>query len=189
VTTNCLTAGADWVDVWANGVLVGSFTCGAGFGTVALAQGANDVIVEAGANAGNVILYRDRLNVNAATCAPQGTFASRPAQGGLAIDYSFSPTNACSTPPTYMWVQVFDQIAGQIAFVDTGRGAAELCSVTAAAPQWALPIGRYTLDGINEVTAGAAVLAADCLHRDADVAAAATTTLTPVLIDSSSACF
>ena len=27
VTVNCLTAGADWVDVFANGALVGSFNC------------------------------------------------------------------------------------------------------------------------------------------------------------------
>ena len=189
VTVNCLTAGADWVDVFANGALVGSFNCADLGGTVPVARGANDIIVEAGANAGNVILYRDHFTLNAASCTAQGTFASQPAEGWLAIDYTFSPNNFCSTPPTFMWVKVLDQIAGQVAFIDTGKTSAELCDVTAAAPKWNLPTGRYTLVGINEVDPTNLVLAADCTRRDADVAAAQTTTLSPVLIDSSSACF
>ena len=189
VTVNCLTAGADWVDVFANGALVGSFNCSSLGGTVPVARGANDIIVEAGANAGNVILYRDHFTLNAASCTAQGTFASQPAEGWLAIDYTFSPNNFCSTPPTFMWVKVLDQIAGQVAFIDTGKTSAELCDVTAAAPKWNLPTGRYTLVGINEVDPTNLVLAADCTRRDADVAAAQTTTLSPVLIDSSSACF
>jgi hypothetical protein len=67
--------------------------------------------------------------------------------------------------------------------------SAELCSTTSTAPRWNLPIGQYTLVGINEVAPGPTALAADCTPRDATVAAVATTTLQPVLVDSASFCF
>ena len=159
-----------------------------------------DAVVERGERAGAVgvvdgtgrILYRAQPSVASGSCGDLPV-AVTPAQGTLAVDYSFSPTNACFSPqPTYMWTEVQDDIAGQIAFVDTGTGPANLCSTTAAAPQYLLPAGSVTLVGMTEDSPAppAGVVAADCTHRPfVIVGGASVTTVSPVLIDSGAACF
>lgn len=192
VLTSCGAAGVTYVDVYANGTQVGSFDCAGPARPVSLARGANDVIVE-GVDAGGAVLFRELRTVDATTCGSQGTLAAQPAEGWLAVDYSFSPTNSCDlSQTTYMWIAVRDDLIpapqANVTY-DEGTTSAQVCSTTAAAPRYRLPVGNFTFLGINEVRAGAVHVAADCTDRPFDIGAAAVTTVSPVLVDSASACF
>jgi hypothetical protein len=187
---DCQTAGATWVDVFVNGGFVATFNCGDGAGTVPLFRGANDVIVEVGRNQSD-ILFRDFLTTNAASCGFQGTIASRPAQGWLAVDYSFAGGVDCAAGTSYMHLAVRDDVAfPDGGFSDTGFGSAQVCSLTAAAPRYPAAWGNYTFLGINEVAGNGAILAAGCADIAFSIAPAATTTVSPVLSTTSTvACF
>lgn len=192
VTASCSTAGVAFIDVYANGFRVGSFDCFGPPGTVALAQGTNALVVE-GVDAGGAIRYRELSTIDASTCGNQGTILTRPAQGLLVVDYSFFPVNACfATQPTFMWLAVQDDLAGQPAFADTGTTSFQLCSTTAAAPRYALPVGPFTLVGIEEVLptgGGVTTVGSDCTDRPFEITATLETTVQPVLVSSSARCF
>jgi hypothetical protein len=182
---DCQTATATWVDVFVNGAFAGTFDCGAGAGTVPVARGGNNMVVEAGRGQAD-ILFRDFFSVSAASCGPQGTFPSAPAQGWLAVDYSFVGGAACFAPTSYMSLAVQDDTAGQPSFSDS----TQLCALAPApAPKYAVALGNYTLIGINEWF-GSSIVAADCRDYPFSIAPAATTTVSPVLsTTSSTACF
>lgn len=162
--------------------------CGAlGASTADLPAGQHLLTVE-GIEAGGRIAYRAERTVNA-TCGDQQVRVT-PAEGTLAVDYGFAPTNACyANQPTFIWLQVFDQIANQVAFQETGTGGLNLCTTTGAAPTYRLPVGSYTLSGVNEWSPTAGIVGADCNHPTFVIGAAATTPVTPTLVDSSQACF
>lgn len=189
VTASCGDADVQVLDVWVNGVFWGSFDCLGPPGTVALVRGANLVIVE-GIDSLGRIAYRDTFSVDASACGSQGTIATQPAEGWLAVDYSFSPVDACFSPgPTFIWLKVHDDVAGQTAFVETGVTAFQECSVILAAPRYRLPVGSFTLLGVEEVSLSLGTVGADCTDRPFDIGAALTTTVQPVLVDSAIACF
>jgi len=188
----CGAAGVGAVDVWTNNVFLARFDCLAYSGTVSLAAGSNLVTVE-GIDSLDRIAYRDEFIIDASACGSQGTIQTQPAEGWLAVDYTFAPVNACYAPgPTYIWLDVYDDIAAQTAFVDTGVTSAQQCSVTAAAPRYRVPMGSFTLLGIQEmlpVVGGYSVVGTDCTDRPFDIGGGAVTTVSPVLFDSAAACF
>lgn len=192
VTERCDTAGVARIDVWANNVRVGSFDCFGPAGTVALARGTNALTVEA-VDGGGTVRYRDFLSVNADACGNRGTIASRPTQGYVDVDYAL-PSNACyPTQPTYMWLEVRDDVSDTTAFTETGTGAFQTCSLTNPAPRYAVPVGTFTLLGIEEVLpiggGQVSTVRADCAHRPFTVAAQQVTPIYPVLISSGTPCF
>ena len=190
VNQPCGVAGVATVDLWLDGQYVGNWPCtDYGAAVPGVPTGGNVLDVEGLAGgSGSTILFRDELNYGQTGCGNVAVQAL-PGAGMVELDYSFAPTNACSLPPTYMWLQVSDDVAGQIAFTETGTGAAQLCSVTAPAPRYSLPNGSFTLLGIEEVDSGSATLANDCTHRPFTIASGQVTQVSPVLVDSSRACF
>jgi hypothetical protein len=192
-TSDCTTAGVSALDVFVNGYFADRFSCAGAPGTVQVAGGTNDLIVEA-IDSGGTVRYRDYKTVDANVCGHQGTVASMPGQGWLEVAYTFSPTNACyPTQPTYMWLQVFDDVAQQIAFLETDMTSFQVCSVTLAGPRYAVPVGSFTFDGIEEVlpVGGGATttVRADCTARPFDVNFLAVTTVRPQLVSSGAHCF
>jgi hypothetical protein len=150
---------------------------------VDVGTGTNLFTVE-GIGPGGRIAYRKEFQL-AAACGDQQV-AVTPAQGVLHVAYSFSPSNSCYPGTTYLWSQVRDDVAGQIDFTDTDQSAANTCP---AALAFVLPEGPHTLLGINEWSPTAGYVGADCTDRPFDIAGAQDTTVSPVLVDSSAACF
>ncbi len=176
----------DSVDVWVNGNRT-SFDCFAGTGTVGIGSGTTLVTVEG--ISGGQIAYRHEFSISP-TCGDQ-LVAVRPAQGTLSVAYRFFPTNLCASPPTYVWISVRDEIAATTQ-VFNGTGSREVCSTTLAPPVYVLPAGTFTFEGAEEVSVSGltvSVLANDCTTHPFDIAGAAVTTVSPVLLDSSAACF
>lgn len=173
----------DSVDVWVDGNYVATFNCFEGSGTIALGRGSRLVTVE-GISAGR-IAYRHEFFEDPA-CGDQLVLV-RPAQGTVTVDYAFIPTNACHTPPTYMALEVQDDIAQQRAFIETAATGPQ-CSTTAAAPEYTLPVGSFTLRWIEEVTGQGAVLAADCADRPFSVGPGSFAIVNPTLVDTAFAC-
>jgi hypothetical protein len=185
----CAAAGVGVVDVWLNGQFWGSFDCFGPPASVGLARGQNVLTVE-GIDAQNRIAYREEVAVDSTSCGHRGTVATQPAEGFLELDYSFSPANACFAPqPTFIWLAVFDEVAGDHAFVETGETAFQQCTVTDPAPLYRLPVGVFTLLGVEEVLPGGATVGSDCTDRAFEVGAALTTPVTPALVDSALQCF
>ncbi len=172
----------DSVDVWVNGNRT-SFDCFAGTGTVGIGSGTTLVTVEG--ISGGQIAYRHEFSISP-TCGDQLVLV-RPAQGTVKVDYAFIPTNACHTPPTYMALEVWDDIALQQAFIETAATGPQ-CSTTAAAPEYTLPVGSFTLRWIEEVTGQGAVLAADCADRPFPVDPSSSAIVNPTLVDTAFAC-
>jgi hypothetical protein len=184
----CAAAGVSDVDIWVNNGFWGTFACGGPPATVSLARGTNFVTVE-GIAAGQ-IAYRHTVSVDATSCGDRGIVATQPGEGFFEVDYAFAPANACFAPgPTYMWLMVFDDVAGQTAFVETATTPFQECTVTAAAPRYRLPEGSFTLFGIEEVSVSLGTVGADCTDRPFDMGAGAVTTVQPILVDSSQQCF
>jgi hypothetical protein len=133
------------------------------------------------------IAFRAEVNRPFA-CGDQHVLVT-PSQGTLALDYSL-PGNACVAGGSLIFSEVRDDIANQLAFQDTS-GSSPVCAPSPApAPTFILPAGNFTLLGVNEVTASTfAVVGADCTDRPFQITGATTTTVTPSLVDSSTACF
>jgi hypothetical protein len=156
VTSSCNAAGVTWVDVWANGALVGEFDCFGPAGTVALARGANLVTVEgldAPFDAGGAVLYRDEFTVDAAACGHQGTFAAVPAEGRVNLDYATTSAPPCAGGPCYVWFAVHDDIANETAWVAN----AQFAPTSYPYPNdivARLPAGSYTVHWMQVVSGG-----------------------------------
>jgi hypothetical protein len=174
----------DSVDVWVDGFFVTSFSCFSGAGTIVIGPGTPLVTVEG--ISGNTIAYRHEFFANS-SCGDQ-LVSVRPAQGTLAVDYSFSPTNACATPPTFVWIAVQDEVTASPVFFE-GTGSRETCSTVLAPPEYVLPAGPFTFLGAEEVAFPSAILAADCTLRPFDIAGGLVTTVAPVLVEPPVACF
>jgi hypothetical protein len=171
------------VDVWVDGVYVTSFFCEDLAGTIAISSRAQLVTVEG--ISGGRIAFRHEF-APSPSCADQFV-AVTPAQGTVAVDYAFSPDNACAAPATFIALSVRDDIAAQNAvFEDAATGPS--CSVVDAAPEWLLPVGAFTLEWIEEVTGSGAVLAADCADRPFTVEPGLATVVQPTLLDTNVAC-
>lgn len=135
------------------------------------------------------IAFRAEVNV-ASACGDQHV-AVTPAAGTLALDYAL-PGNACYAPDSRIFSSVRDDIANQVAFVDASTSSPLCAPSPAPAPTFILPAGNYTLLGVNEWSpsvAGNGIVGADCTDRAFQIAGAQTTTVTPSLVDSTTACF
>lgn len=188
---DCTAAGVSQVDVFINNDpnAAASFACAQGAAqAVAVPAGTNLYTVE-GIDGSGRIAFRDQVSVGS-VCGNQNVQV-QPSEGTLVLDYSFSPTNACyATQPTYIWSEVWDNVANQAAFVDAStRGASPVCTTTGTAPSFLLPAGSYTLMGVNEWSPTYGIVGADCTHASFAINGAGTATQTPVLVDSNQACF
>lgn len=183
----CTQAGVIEVDLYINGDpnSLARVACTAlGAQAVDLPGGSTMITVE-GVESGGRIAYRDERTVN--TVCGDLHVAAVPAEGTLALQYAFSPANVCyATQPTYIWSKVWDDVANEAAFQDTGTGPLNLCGTTLT---YRLPAGSYTLLGVNEYSQSARVVGADCTHRTFTIAGASQTPVPATLVDSSQACF
>ncbi len=174
------------VDVFANGQGVGSFNCLDGQGTVFVPGGSNLVTVE-GVDSTSAIQYRDEFTIDG-VCGDQA-IATRPSEGRVSVAYSFSPVNVCVTPPSFIWVNVRDDIAAVTAVDSAAAPELFVCSQPVS---FRLASGNYTLLKTEErIPAGGgtySTVARDCTDYAFAVSAAATTTVSPVLVDSTFAC-
>jgi hypothetical protein len=196
ILATCAAAGVTTVEVWVNGAK-NVFGCGSGPGVVALAPGANDVVVEGldvPSSSGGIILYRDRFPIDAITCGNEGVFVAQPAEGRVTVAYTFSPVNSCYSPgPSFVWVRVWDDLAGVVA-ADSASApeASDTCGVDFPL-SFRLAAGSYTLLSTEEVIRGAAPgtyvpKAANCANASFTVGAGLTTPLSRVLADANAFC-
>lgn len=189
----CAVADVDYVDVFMDGALVDRFNCTDGGVTVTgVTSGQYRFTVEGivvGFDASEAIMYRDVFDVDARRCSDPLVHA-RPSQGTVVVDYAL-PGNACYGGPTYMSLQVWDDVAGQVAFFDPPT-TGDACTVTGAAPEYVLPTGSFTLDWIHEMLdlGGGAytVVRRDCTDRGFAVPRGDTTAVYPVLAGDVAAC-
>ncbi len=189
VARGCAAANVASVDVFVNGSYDATFACSALSASASgLPSGTNTFTIEGIENGTGRIAFRAEASESGC-----GDFrlALQPGEGTLAVDYSFSPTNACSLPaPTYMWLGVYDDLALQTAFVV--NGGTLTCDTVGAAPSYRLPAGAFTFDGIEEMRylggTSYGTLATDCTPRPFVIAGGAVTTVSPVLLDSVFAC-
>jgi hypothetical protein len=190
----CAQAGVSEVDLYINGdpKSLARVSCASlGAQAVDLPGGSATITVE-GVEPSGRIAFRDEPTVNT-TCGDVHVVAV-PGEGELVLDYSFTPLNVCyATQPTYIWSEVWDNLANEAAFVDAStRGASPVCSTTAAAPTFRLPVGSYTLMGVNEWSpnvGSTGIVGADCSRPTFPIAAGAQTTVKPLIADSTQACF
>ncbi|HTN53679.1 MAG TPA: hypothetical protein VML50_14820 [Anaeromyxobacter sp.] len=195
------------VDVWMNGAPVSAFSCTDGGATITDVPPGSYVLTVEGLNASGQILYRDEFSVTASsTCGDVFTSAT-PGQGLVDLEYVFSPTNACVTPPSYMWFEIADLTLGNsgptnvVAQVDdTTTPTAYSCNVPdpahsgAIAPPFVLPSSGsfgYRLNWLEEhvpVSGGYSITAGDCSLPTFDVLPAQTTTVSSTLLDRTTSC-
>jgi hypothetical protein len=148
---SCAAVGVTAVDVWMNGTYVDRFACSQGGATIVnLAQGTYDVTVEGIAADGVTIINRDQFAASVGSCGTS-TYAARPGEGWLRVDYSISPVNTCGGG--YIWYSVFDEVAGQVisAIGDTSSSLDKTLFFCPAEVRFPVPYGTYTLDWIQEV--------------------------------------
>jgi hypothetical protein len=191
VTASCATAGVSSVDVWTNGVLVGSFACTSHFGPVGLANGSNGMEVE-GLDGAGVILYREQFTVNTVGCGAQVPILAEPSEGRVTVSYTFSPVNSCYAPgPSFIWVLVNDDLAGVIAADSASAPEVnDTCGVDFPIT-FRLASGSYTLLSTEEVIRGSTSylpVGRNCTPTPFTVAAAATTPIAKVLSDTTAFC-
>lgn len=184
---SCAQAGVTEVDLYINGdpnSLARVACTSLGAQAVDLPGGSTMITVE-GVESGGRIAFRDEPTVNT-TCGDVHVVAV-PAEGTLALQYTFAPSNVCyATQPTYIWSKVWDNVANEAAFQDTGTGGQNLCGT---ALTYRLPAGSYTLMGVNEYSPSARIVGADCTQRTFTIAGARETAVPASLVDSSQACF
>jgi hypothetical protein len=191
VLQTCAGAGVASVAVRVNGGLVGTFACDLGApAVVPLVDGTNDVSVEA-RDVSGTILFRHRFPLTTSSCGSQGVFVAQPGEGTVSLAYSFSPVNACfSPPPSFIWIRVWDDLAGVIAADSSSAPTANACDITTPLT-FRLAEGSYTLLSTEEVIPSGlsyAVTARNCVHAGVDVAATQTTPVSPVLFDDVNFC-
>lgn len=188
VTSSCGVAGVSSVEVFLNDVSVQRLACGAGGLTITgVTPGQNIVTVE-GLDGAGTILLRDDLTVPVATCGDT-LVDTQPAEGLFNLAYYFTPVNQCS-PGSYIWFSVHDQLANVTAAVadETNSTTAYACPATISFP---LPVGRYTLQRVEEVVpAGAswAATATNCTATTFDVVGARASDVNVPLRDSTVFC-
>jgi hypothetical protein len=186
----CAGAGVAYVDVFMNDALVDRFFCVDGGVTVTDVRSGHHRFTVEGLDAGEAIRYREEFVVDARRCEDP-FIATRPSQGTVVVDYSFSPDNACFGGPTFMSLQVRDDLALSTAFFEPPT-TGDACTVTGAAPAYVLPTGTFTLQWIHEMEAlvggGFQVRARDCSDRSFTVPPVGSTTVSPVLVDDVAAC-
>jgi len=178
------------VDVFVNDGFAGTFDCAAGRGTVRMVGGSNLVTVEAvavGATAAlDAIIYRDEFSTDS-TCNSE-VVAAQPGEGRVSLAYHFSPVDVCFSPG-FIWVRVWDDIAGQIAADSSANPTQFTCGDPVS---FRLASGSYTLLETREMisigSGSYTTVAKDCVDRALTVSAAATTPVSLVLTDSTTAC-
>jgi hypothetical protein len=192
VLQTCAAAGVASVAVRVNGAIVGTFACDLGApAVVPLVDGVNDVSVE-GRDVAGTILFRHRFPITTSSCDSQGAFVAQPGEGTVSLAYSFFPTNVCyQLAQSYIWIRVWDDLAGVIAADSSSDPIANACG-SANPFTFRLAEGSYTLLSTEEVIVASpyAPVGTDCGHAGIDVVATQTTPVSPspVLTDSVTWC-
>lgn len=188
VTASCGVAGVTSVDVFMDGNLVGNLACGAG--------GVNVVDVPAGSHtftveglSGSTIVLRDEFGLGGNGC---GTVVrdTQPAEGVFELDYSFTPTNVCTTGGSYIWFAVRDDVLGSVtAGVDetSANPGRYLCGDLI---RFALPKGPYTLLRTEEATFDGIYHAAavNCSPKAFDIFAGTDSIVSSAMVNSATFC-
>lgn len=187
VVRGCADARVAEVDLFINGDVntMARVACTSGAAqAVDLPSGSNVLTIE-GVESGGRIAYRAEVSVTP-TCGDQG-IAVTPAEGTLALDYAFAPTNVChAAQPSFIWTNVHDDVANETAFQDTATAGVNLCGTPLT---YRLPAGAFTLIGVNEYSQSAGIVGADCTHTPFNIAGGLTTHVPATLVDSTRACF
>jgi hypothetical protein len=146
---SCAAVGVTAVDLYFNGQFVDRYACSQGGATVPVASGTFDVTVEGIAPDGTII-NRDQFTASVRSCGTT-TYAARPGEGDLRIDYSIAPVNSCGGG--YIWFSLYDEVAGQVisAIGDTSSSVDKTLFFCPAEVRIPVPYGTYTLDWIQEV--------------------------------------
>jgi hypothetical protein len=152
VARPCGYSGVQFIDVWVNGSPVASFSCVDGSGVVPLAAGTNDVIVEGVDDFGAIVLRDFLPPLDGSGCGHHGTFLTEPTEGRVNVQYALPgppPSGVCFSPgPSFMWVTVWDDLAGVIAADSTQVPEQFACgSPVSLRLAW----GNYTLLDAHEV--------------------------------------
>lgn len=174
----CATAGVEWVDAYVNGVFYDSWSCASGAGTVPVASGGHDVIVE-GIDFAGRIAYRDRVSASA-TCGNRFV-PVRPAEGTANLNYGVAA--GCTSSPCFLWFSVWDDVA------NTAAAAVYSGSPASVKDDYPYPddvvirlaVGSYTLDWMELMSASYVPEAATCVATTFDVASASETTVPATL--------
>jgi hypothetical protein len=188
ITTSCLTAGVNTVDVYMDGDLVGNLACGAG--------GVNVVDVPAGHHTftvegldGSTIALRDEFGTSGNGC---GTLVvdTQPAEGTFELAYSFTPSNVCTTGGSYIWFAVRDDVLGSVTAGVDETSADPSFYLCGDAIRFALPKGPYTLLRTEEVTYNGAYHAAavNCSPNPFDIFAGTDSVVSSAMADSAALC-
>jgi hypothetical protein len=166
---NDVVAGADWVDVFIDGVPSGRVDCfayGATFDGVP--SGMHSLVVEGivgGTSAGGgTVVTRDWRNSQSLESCGDTALSVDPGQADLRVDY-LTDLGSCCGNPTYIWYSLTDEITGLPAidagtFLESGIGATDSCSrktskACNSSLQFTVPYGSYTLDWLSEMDVGA----------------------------------
>ncbi|BDG04319.1 hypothetical protein [Anaeromyxobacter oryzae] len=188
-TTSCSAAGVRFVDVFMDDAPVGEFDCTqGGVSVLDVPSGSHRFTVE-GLDPAKTILLRDEPTVSGSGCGEQFV-NSRPAEGTVTLDYTFTPTNVCTAGGSYIWFSMFDQIANTVAAVadETANTTAYVCGTPISFP---MPVGPFTLQRVEEVvpSAGAYVpTATNCTATSFSVNAATESVLAVALVDGNTFC-
>lgn len=154
-TSSC--GGISQIDVYVDGDTTPiSAYCADDAVAVNLLTGGHSVRVDALDGDGYPIL-RDELGFRISDSCADQVVDTQPGEGWVTINYDFGG-GACVDGGSYMWFNVFDEIAGvSIAGVNgsSPNKAQYACNVSAQpgfiSPGFALPAGDYTLDWIQEM--------------------------------------
>lgn len=167
---SCGEAGVTSVDVWVDGRLRATAPCGSHFADLTVSGGYHFWTVEGVDDATGRIVNRHAFELDD-SCG-LAAIVTRPAQGSVDLRYAFfsggTPiTPQVCTPGSFLWLSIFDWIAGDLAVLSDADFFPE--AFTCGGPFILnLPAGDYTLDWMEESGPAPSYTleAADCRDRD-----------------------
>jgi hypothetical protein len=192
----CAAAGVEWVDIFMNGTPVETWNCADGGAIITDVLSGSYLLTIEGVEANGRIAFRDEQNVTSSGCGDRLVFAE-PAEGFVALQYTFSPVNQCAgtvADPSYLWFSVFDVAANATtAAVDANSTLAEkrlyACSLDLVFP---LPSGAHELDWMQEMVETSlgvfSVTGAQCALTPFEVPRGGTVGVPVVMADASVSC-
>jgi hypothetical protein len=165
--TLCSDAFVNAVDVYVDGQNGLRFDCttNVGGGTLSVLGGTHVVTVEGVSADPNdlygdpgVIYYRDQFQVDTSPCGV-ALMDAHLGEQYVQFQYAFTPDNACTADPSYMWYSLTDLVAGnvisEVSNASTTSGKRTFTCQSGRQgdrpPVIALPAGQYRLDWIEEV--------------------------------------
>lgn len=189
----CTAAGVAFVDIYMDGTLVESWNCGDQGALITDVQPGSYLLTVEGVESNGRIAFRDEQQIDAGACGGR-LMRAVPAEGFVELEYAFSPSNVCADDPSYLWFQVFDEVAGGVtAAVDAASPTVDkvryLCPDALIFP---LPAGPHTLDWMQEMVQtgpGAfAVTGAQCSPTGFDVPRGGSVGVPVVMTDATVPC-